>query len=550
MIKKFTLLLFVIGLSFPSLCLSADLGNIGSFQKWSKVEIALTGPSRTATGEPNPFEDDLVSVTFTGPSGQTYVVPGFYNGDNAGGVNGNKWVVRFAADEVGSWTFSSSSSTTELNGYTGTFTCTAASSSYNFFNWGRLEYTGTVANKIRYLKFRDGSYWMKAGCDDPENILGSFSNYDTQAERETALDYLSSKGINSFYIMVNNIDGDANDVWPWMGSTSSGAKAYGVTGNVRFNISKLKDWDDLFLYANQKGIAVYMIMEDDSQWTFFDYSMLYREMVARFGYLPGLIFNLGEEWIESHPAWPSEAQTYATLLANTDPYGHPIAVHNKYNTTTADEGYLGLSGVDMTSIQTDDPYNDFPALIDNWISRAETMGKRIPVMNFDEGRPVNDRAQWWEAYISGGIWEAHIPKGGGTYNHPIDYWDDGSTYKIWTELGGARKFMEMFQFWNMKANNSLVTAGTAYCLENPEIEYALYLPSGGNITVNLPAGSYSYGWWDPSNGYSGSLQNAGKISGGSQQLLSPGTGDWALRIYSSIHAPTITGVTAQPPVSK
>lgn len=128
------------------------------------------------------------------------------------------WKIRFAADELGTWSWRSQSTAPQLDGASGRFGVTAAAANApGFWKWGRLEYTGTPENAIRYLKFRDGPYWLKAGCDDPENFLGAFHNFNTPAKRRAAVDYLAQRGINSLYIMTHNLDGDHNDVWPWLG---------------------------------------------------------------------------------------------------------------------------------------------------------------------------------------------------------------------------------------------------------------------------------------------------------------------------------------------
>src|SRR5688572_19654997 len=46
----------------------------------------------------NPFIDVKVDGTFYSPSGHTYIVPGFYDGDGI-------WGVRFNPGEVGAWTY-------------------------------------------------------------------------------------------------------------------------------------------------------------------------------------------------------------------------------------------------------------------------------------------------------------------------------------------------------------------------------------------------------------------------------------------------------------
>jgi len=53
-------------------------------------------------------------------------VPGFYDGDGCGGPDGIVWNVRFSAEESGEWTFTSPSADASLNGWTATFTLTAA----------------------------------------------------------------------------------------------------------------------------------------------------------------------------------------------------------------------------------------------------------------------------------------------------------------------------------------------------------------------------------------------------------------------------------------
>jgi hypothetical protein len=180
----------------------------GRFAKWSRIELVFEGPASRGTGEPNPFEV-LFDVNFTGPRGRQYRVPGFYDGDGKGGLDGNVWKVRFSADELGRWTYSSVSKQKELHGQTGHFTVIdIPKDAAGFWKWGRLEYTGTAKNRIRYLKFRDGPYWLKAGCDDPENFLGKYKNYNTLAKRKAAIDYLAQRGVNSLYIMTHNLGGD------------------------------------------------------------------------------------------------------------------------------------------------------------------------------------------------------------------------------------------------------------------------------------------------------------------------------------------------------
>ena len=494
------------------------MGHLGRFAKWAKIEIALPGPPSRSTGNPNPF-GLLADAAFTSPSGRQATVPGFYDGDGKGGLDGSAWKVRFSADEVGEWTFVSKSVHEPLDGHRGSFTVTAVpEDAQGFWRWGRLETVGTPDSGVRYLKFRDGPYWLKAGCDDPENFLGRCRNYDTPGKRRAAVDYLAGKGINSLYLMTHNIDGDGKDVWPWLGKTASEAKANAGTG-ARCDIATLEEWRDLFEHMQTRGVVPYLVLEDDSAWAKYDHARYYREMIARFGYLPALLFNFNEEYNENYRL--DAALAHMKHLRDNDPYRHPRGIHNVNSPTNE---YIDAPQVDFTAIQTkgSDPL-DHNRLAIQWIERCKARKQRILMVGFDEGRPEEDRRAWWAAYLGGGVWEAHVRP---PYDRPVSAWD-----AVWTQLGGTRAFMESLPFWEMEPSNALVKAGKAFCLAKPGHAYVLYLPEGGEVTVELSAGGeYEVAWWNPANGRTGRSQDEGRVAGGPQRFLAPGKGDWALRI--------------------
>ncbi len=498
---------------------------MGPFSKWSKIEIEFRGPTPQGRGQSNPFAI-LFDVTFTGPGGEQLLVPGFFDGDGNGGLDGNTWKVRFSADKVGDWTFQTSSPCKELDGQSGGFRVTdVPADEKGFWKWGRLESISTPQNQIRYLKFRDGPYWLKAGCDDPENFLGKFRNFDTLKKRQVAIDYLAARGINSMYIMVHNIAGDHGDVWPWLGETAEKAKK-NAGQDARFDVARLEEWRELFEYMQAKGVVPYLILEDDSAWKGYDHARYYRELVARFGYLPALVFNVGEEQNENYRL--AEALDLAQRLREIDPYNHPRGLHN---VNRPDDHYVDAGQVSITSIQTGSPQGKSPdpllhnQLAIDWIEKCKARNHRGLMIGFDEGRPEEDRRAWWSAYLGGGVWEAHVRP---PYDRPLSTWD-----QTWTELGGARAFMESFPFWEMEPNNAMVTEGKAFCLAQPGVAYALYLPQGGTVVVDLATGTaYDASWWSPENGQEGQFQAAVRVNSGKQRFSAPGPGDWALRIVA------------------
>ena len=379
--------------------------DLSSHTKWSMIELTFQGPDSQGLSADNPFAVAF-DAEFLSPSGQRHLVPGFYDGNGDGEMDGNVWKVRFSADEVGSWSYRSSSDEPRLNEKAGRFLVTPiAPDAVGFWRWGRLDAQGNANSRQRYLKFRDGPFWLKAGCDDPENFLGTYRHYDSIEKRKAAVDYLAQRGVNSLYVITHNIGGDDNDVWPWHGDTPPKAKAHG-TDEVRFDVKKLGEWNDLFHYMQTAGIVPYLVLEDDSAWKGFDRERYYREMIARFGYLPALTFNCAEEHNENYSL--SSALGFMSQLQKVDPFGHPRGIHN---VNQPNNQYIDAQQVDFTSIQTGSPGSrsglekalEHNAIAIKWIERCVERNQRLLVVNFDEARPEEDRRCWWSVYLAGGV---------------------------------------------------------------------------------------------------------------------------------------------------
>jgi len=484
MTRKFHLALLIAS-SFQAAAGTAtagkSLGDIGTFAKWARIEIAFEGPrSNAESGQPNPFLID-VRVRFTAPRGKTYEVPAYFDGDGKGGRVGTIWKVRFSADERGRWRFSTSSTEPPLDGWSGFFDVTAPPpDAPKLYRWGRLEFVGRP-----YLKFADGPYWLKGGADSPENFLGKALG--DWSRKKSEVDYLARQGVNCVYIMTQNIDGDGRDVWPWIGATEKEAKA----NHRRFDPAKLRRWQDFFEYIQRRGIAIQIVLNDDSAWLGYDHRLYLREMVARFGYLPAIYWNIGEEYNEAFHTFGA-AQRYARLLAELDPYDHPIALHN---VNELSKPMILDPNLNVTSIQTDPlPPREIHRIAVEWRRAAEKLGRPI-VVSFDEGRPPMKRASVWAAYLGGAMWEAI----------DTDLEKDPSASfrkdeKFWREMRLARKFLEALPFWKMKPADELVEGG--FCLAQKGKVYAIYTPTGGTMRLNLAgaAGKFDVRWCNPATG--------------------------------------------------
>lgn len=170
----------------------------GELMQWHKVMLTFDGPGTSETATPNPFRDYRMDVTFTGPSSQSYVVPGYYAADGNSGEtslgSGNRWRVAFAPDEAGTWNYSVSfvtgtdiaadlsggASAGFFDGATGTFSVAASDKSgADLRAKGKLEYVGD-----HYLQFRNGEYFIKGGANSPEVLL-EYSGFDNTDSTRT-----------------------------------------------------------------------------------------------------------------------------------------------------------------------------------------------------------------------------------------------------------------------------------------------------------------------------------------------------------------------------
>jgi hypothetical protein len=187
MILRLPLLILVVALSVCDAAFSQTLD--GEPVVWQPLSLRFKGPTATESdNSPSPFLDFRLQVEFTGPSTQSYNVPGYFDGDGAGGASGAVWRVKFTPDEHGRWKYRASfragknvavsldadaGEPTAFDGYEDSFVVGPRNASApGFLQWGRLEYVGG-----HYLKFRDGPYWIRGGVDSPENFL-AYDGFD------------------------------------------------------------------------------------------------------------------------------------------------------------------------------------------------------------------------------------------------------------------------------------------------------------------------------------------------------------------------------------
>jgi len=484
----------------------------GPRRVWDTFSVHFLGPTaHELDNQPNPFLDYRLQVVFTGPSGQTYDVPGFFNGDGQGRGTGHLWCVRFTPDQAGLWHFKTSFRSGDgialsLDPQAGSplvgdgaqgqvHIAPHDAQAPGFHRWGRLQYNGT-----HYLKFADGPYWIRGGTDSPENFL-AYAGFDDTPPSHTygdhvsdwragdpdwnggkgrgiigALNYLAAQHVNSIYFLVHNIGGDGKDVWPWAGSPNP--KGHPENDNLHYDISKLIQWETVLSHAQRRGLFLHFVFNEaeaankrelDNGELGPERKLYYREIVARFGHHLALAWNLCEEYNIGYDLGAKRIGVFADYIGKVDPYDHPITVHSAGDPVKELAFTFGDSRFSLTSIQLNQrPIHEVTEAIR---SATRAAGRPLPVsldeFTVDHGQkswmPVDDperlrKEKLWPTLFSGGMIEFILAD-----LLQTDSFKTPAREALWRYTWFARKFMEEhLPFWDMHPADALVQSVVCY----------------------------------------------------------------------------------------
>ena len=243
---------------------------------------------------------------------------------------------------------------------------------------GALAYAGG-----HYLKFADGPYWIKGGVDSPENLFGyadfdntidqpggaavnflhEYSNHvqDWQAGDPTwngdngkgligAFNYLESQEVNSVYVLPMNLGGDGRETYPFVAASGNDFD------NTHYDISKLHQWNLVMNHAQEQGVALHLVLNEtesgnenwlDNGTLGVERKLFYRELIARYGYVMAIKWNLSEE----NDFSANNLKAFAAYISQLDWAQHQLTVHTKPNQLGLYDPLLGNADFDTTSIQ-------------------------------------------------------------------------------------------------------------------------------------------------------------------------------------------------------
>lgn len=556
--------------------ITKEKDNTPVFSKWHTITLPFKGPETSETATDNPFFNYRLSVEFRHKETKQ-TIRGFYAADgNAAETSsnsGNIWQVRFTPNQIGNWSYSarlhkgdSIALDNDLNdgklipisNAEGDFiVVNSDKEGVDFRSKGRIE-----ASK-GYFKFRNtNNYWLKAGTNSPENLLGYVDFDDTyriKAEvREGeaaapenihaftphlndwkigdpswkngkgksligAINYLASKGMNSSYFLTLNILGDGKDVWPYLSPDDF----------TRFDVSKLEQWEVLFEHMQSKGILLHMVVQETENETMLDNGdtgplrqLYFQELIARFGHHLALIWNLGEE--NGPASWvpigqnDSQRKAMAKFLKEVDPYKHPVLLHtHSHDPLRSDilNDILGYEYVDGLSLQQA-KREEAGKVVATWRTKAKEAGQDWLIT-------MDEIGEWHTAVLPDdldpdhhtirhfALWGTLMSGAAGVEwyfgaKHPhndLTSEDWRQRNRLWEITNHAKVFFDTYiPYWDMQPEHSLVNSKGAYCLHKTNELYVVYLPELGQYTIDLSKaiGTFDLQWFNPLTG--GKLQ--------------------------------------------
>jgi hypothetical protein len=313
----------------------------------------------------------------------------------------------------------------------------------------------------------------------------------------------------------------------------------------RFNLPYWQKWDRMLAYARSLDMVISLVLDmNDShihtQAGSEDEHRFIRYAAARFAAFPNITWDLGDD-LESFrdDQW---AHDTGTRLEQWDPYQH-LATSHPIKTTHQDRAsaWFGFTSYQEWS-------RDQHRVILESRKLQEKTGRIIPQTNEEYGYedhyplwalPGSDSAEVlrrtaWDIVMAGGYQTAGETARRGINIRPDTGggWmggrgDDSMT--MFLGYGHMVDFMTSFEWWKTNPHDELVDNGN-YCLADPGRAYAVYLPKGGKVTIQLQPGHYQGYWFSALTGQIVSLPSVEGPSWTSSDA--PDENDWALLLQA------------------
>ena len=313
----------------------------------------------------------------------------------------------------------------------------------------------------------------------------------------------------------------------------------------RFNVAYWQKFERMLKFARDRDMIISLVLDMNDSGVHpaagsEDEHRYIRYAAARFGAFSNVTWDLGDD-LDSYrdEKWTHEA---GELLQGWDAYKHLETSHpTKIIHQDRASSWFGFTSYQEWS-------RDQHRLMLESRKLQEKAGRIIPQTNEEYGYedhyprwaiPGSDagdvlRRTAWDIAMAGGYQTA-----GETARRGTNIWPDmgggwmngrgDDTMTMFLGYGHMVDFFTSFEWWKTNPHDELVNNGD-YCLADSGETYAVYLPHGGDVTIQLQPGHYRAYWLSAMTGEKIDLP---PVSGPSWTSPSaPDQGDWALLLQS------------------
>ncbi|MFH1917273.1 MAG: DUF5060 domain-containing protein [Nanoarchaeota archaeon] len=454
----------------------------------------------------NPFTEVSLIAYFMSPDSQRQlVIHGFYNGDGQGEQDGNVWSIKFTGDEIGTWTYTTTSNDPGLDGQTGAIEVIPST-----------QHGAIIADPEHqhWLKYEDGpnvhlhgNFLDPAAGPAPIGWSHLFlSESVSNIEKQAMIDRAHAIGANKINIyLANKADYSSSyPTTPWLGTSQNNDK-------TRFDLARWHTYEQEIARLAEEGFtpelwffaddSAFGSISDENIERFLQYGM------ARLSAYP-VIFVLMLEWEEGFTI--DEVRRYGQYIQDHNPYGRLVSVHG----TTGNFDFPNDAWTTFMPTQpgnTVNYANNYAFSRTHWSlpQQSKPHFNEEFGINYDDG-DENMRRKLWMAFVGGSA-------ATGTGN----------------SIRAFDTFFSLIQpdYWNMEPDDTIIeAAGTdAHCLSHAGTSYICYEPVGGTITLRASEimDDFTYTWYDPR---AGTITETGIVRPINLTLIPPGPGDWALHL--------------------
>ncbi len=585
-------LLFVSNKSIGQIAVKGDL------KKWHTIILEIKGPQTNELAEPNPFTYYRMDVTFTHQDGYpVLVVPGYYAADgnaaNSSAHTGDIWKVKFCPPKTGNWKYEVSFKAGEMiavkeggiragfsDGSTGELNINDSDKKLpDLRARGRLNYIGK-----RYLQWAEtGENFIKIGADSPENAL-HYEDFDGTLDANRKLDlvedykhllkswephardfepaasaftwqngkgknilgminYLSGIGVNAFSFLTFSADGDDGFVYPYLCKNDSLFLANHKANKTwerallhhRFDVSKMEQWENVFTYAETKGMFLHFKTFENENVSLMgahdlsdERKLYYRELIARFGHHLALNWNLSEETnvdlavIKKTAAYIRQVDPYQNhIVQHTFPKGHKDEIGKPPGYEYYHQNLLGFQS-DLSGLSMQLHKKDIHQEIKRWVLASEKSGKPWAIANDEQGeasdgvtvdsnfagytgKMMKDNLHevrqdvLWATLMAGGYGVEYY-YGYKTELSDLTAQDHRSRENKYREAVIAKKFFEKYNLNEFEPADEITADPDDYVLAS-EKQILIYKPIRAKSDQNVwPPGKWLIQYFDPQTG--------------------------------------------------